>query len=346
VVVVNWRRAELTARSVRSVLEQVSGASVECVVVDNESTAASAAELRMLLPEAVVVPVARNSGFAGGVAAGIAAARGAVIVLVNNDAVVQPGFIDAGLARLAAEGDDVAAVAARVDLEGAYTPVDGAQAAGDDELVGVDGARWRESGRDSGGRRLVNSTGVSVTSAVNGFDRDWLALSETLGRASDDDPFGFSGAAVFLRRDAIDAVGGFDTRYFMYYEDLDLSWRLRLAGYRVVYEPDARVLHRHAGSSSHSSPLIRVNSMQNRWLSTVKNGSPRLVAAVTARTAARFVKDVLAIARGVVPFIAPLDWLRILVSSLRLLPGTLARRRAAPRTVARRSFEKRFFTGA
>ena len=53
--------------------------------------------------------------------------------------------------------------------------------------------------------------------------------------------FGFSGGAAMLRIDAVRAVGGFPRRFFLYYEDTDLSWRLRLAGWTIRYEPGAVV---------------------------------------------------------------------------------------------------------
>ncbi len=59
-----------------------------------------------------------------------------------------------------------------------------------------------------------------------------------------------SGAAVWLRRSALDVVGGWDERYFMYMEDLDLCWRLRVAGFDVGYEPGGAVTHVQAASTS------------------------------------------------------------------------------------------------
>jgi GT2 family glycosyltransferase len=344
VIIVNWRQPELTARSVRSLDAQDADFAFEVVVVDNESTPASRDALAQSCPNALIVPVERNSGFAGGVTAGIAAARTEVLVLLNNDAEADPGFLRAGVRRLLGEPAEVAAVAARVDLEGAFTRVAPDSPASADHLVGLDGSRWRP---DPGGTGLVNSTGVQIAPGANGFDRDWLRPSAELDRGADDDPFGFSGAAVFLRRSALTAVGGFDESYFMYYEDLDLSWRLRLTGRRIAYEPTARVVHRHAGSSSHSSSLIRVNSVRNRWLTVLKNGSPRLVAAVTLRTGARLGADLgRSLLRRDGAFLAPGDWLRVVRDGARRAPRALAaRNRAAAARTARRAVESRYFTG-
>jgi GT2 family glycosyltransferase len=84
------------------------------------------------------------------------------------------------------------------------------------------------------------------------------------------DVFGFSGGAALLRRSAAVAVGGFPVRFFLYYEDTDLSWRLRLAGWSIRYEPTAVVHHRHAASSDVSSGLFAFHNERNRLLTLVR----------------------------------------------------------------------------
>lgn len=342
VIVVNWRQPELTARSVRSLEGEHPGFEVEVVVVDNESTEAGRRVLEETCPGVRIVPVVSNSGFAGGVTAGLAVARGQVVVLLNNDAAAQPGFVKAGVDRLLEGPAELAAVAARVDLEGRFAPVPAGEPVSADQLVGLDGIRWRPDARGAG---LLNSTGVELASGANGYDRDWLLPENRLTRRADEEPFAFSGAAVFLRRAAIEQVGGFDTGYFMYYEDLDLSWRLRLAGFTIGFEPAARVVHRHAASSSHSSSLIRVNSVRNRWLTVLKNGSARLVVAVTARSLARLAVDLVRSAgrREDGVFIAPGGWAELLRQGARLAPAALrARARGREAASARRRLEGRY----
>ncbi len=297
VVIVDWHQPELTRRAVRSVLSQRVDASVEVVLVVNEADDDTVAAYRADLPGVTVIAERTNAGFAGGVARGIAAASGETVVLLNNDAVADHGFLDRGLAVLAAGGPTVAAVAATAVLEGRFvrTPADAPRSATDlvadapraaTDLVARDGARWH---RAEVGETLVNGTGVVLDRSGNGRDRDWL-------RPVDDAPehaplFGFSGGAVFLRRGPLDEVGGFDESLFMYYEDLDVAWRLRLAGYDVRSAPDAVVVHRHAASSASDGPLVRTQSMRNRLLVVVRNGSRRLVTRVVLRTLVRLVLD-------------------------------------------------------
>ncbi|WP_439691974.1 glycosyltransferase family 2 protein [Curtobacterium sp. SP.BCo] len=287
VVIVDWHQPELTRRAVDSVRSQRVDAEVEVVLVVNEADDATVAAYRADLPSVVLVAEPTNAGFAGGVTAGIAAASGHVVVLLNNDAVADHGFLDRGLGVLRAGGPRTAAVAATVVLEGGFVPAPPGTSSADD-LVAADGRRWR---RDPAGRTLVNGTGVVVDRSGNGRDRDWL---RPLQDAPERTPlFGFSGGAVFLRRDALAEVGGFDPSLFMYYEDLDVSWRLRLAGWEIRHAPDAVVVHRHAASSGSDSPLVRYQSMRNRLAVVLRNASAGFAVRVVLRTAVRAVADVL-----------------------------------------------------
>ena len=337
VIIVDWHQPELTRRAVDSVLSQRVDASVEVVVVVNEADAATVEAYRAAYPTVVVVPEASNSGFAGGVARGIAASSGDVLVLVNNDAVADHGFLDRGLAVLAAGGERVAAVAATAVLEGRFVVAPAGSRSADD-LVAGDGRRWR---RAEVGQTLVNGTGVVLDRSGNGRDRDWL-------RPIDDAPesaplFGFSGGAAFLRRAAVLEVGGFDPALFMYYEDLDLAWRLRLAGHEIRHAPDAVVVHRHAASSGSDGPLVRYQSMRNRLAVVARNGSAGLVARVAARTVVRMVRD---LARPRVAQLAPAAWRRLVLEAPAVLRHARHARRADGYRAADRQRVEALLTGS
>ena len=289
VIVVDWHRPELTDRCLRAVFAQEGVVDVEVVLVAKEAPPEEAERWRALHPGLLVAVEAENVGFAAGVQRGLSTATGEVVVLVNNDAVPEPGFLAAGLRALSAGHADVVAAAATVVLEGRFRP---ARPSDDPTgvLVGLDGARWD---RDADGVQLLNGTGDEMTRQGNGHDRDWLGPLVEGAAEHDRDPFGFSGGAAFLRRDAVDAVGGFDPALFMYYEDLDLAWRLRLAGGRIVHVPDAVVVHRHAGSSDSGSTFVRYQSMRNRLAVVLRNGTSVLVLRVLLRTAGRFAEDLL-----------------------------------------------------
>jgi GT2 family glycosyltransferase len=332
VIVVNWRQPDLTARCLESLVRQRADASWEIVLVENEALPGAVDRFRRLVPDLVVVEEPTNAGFAGGVARGLGAARGAVVVLLNNDAVAEPGFVEEGLRALRDADPCVAAASATVVLAGTFSP---ASRRGDSVLVGLDGRLW-ERDDDPSAVVLLNGTGIELDRDGNGWDRDWLAPATPVP-SREEPPFGFSGGAAFVRRDALDEVGGFDESLFMYYEDLDVSWRLRLAGRDVVHAPAARTVHLHAGSSSSSGSLVRRQSMRNRVLVVVRTGSRALVLRVAMRTAGRLVLD---LARPARAQLSPREWASLVPDLVRSVPRAwAARRRSGATETTRRAVE-------
>ena len=183
----------------------------EVAVVDNASADDSAAVARDLLPRATVVAAPGNVGFASGCHIGADATHAPLVLLLNPDAVPQPGFLDT-LRAAAADHPGWGAWQALVTMD--------------------DGA-------------LVNTAG----NLVHWLGFGWAGgLGETVDSVPPvDREVGFpSGAALAVRRASWDAAGGFDERYFMYGEDLDLGLRLRLAGESVGIVPAARADHDYA----------------------------------------------------------------------------------------------------
>ncbi len=180
----------------------------ELVLVDNASGDGTPDLARRLAPAATVLETGANLGFAGGVNAGVGASSAPLVLLLNPDAVPAEGCL-AALRGAAAQQPDWGAWQALVTMDGG-TAVNSAG-----NVVHFLGFGW--AGRC--GEPLAAVAGGPQTCA-----------------------FG-SGAALAVRRDAFDAVGRFDDRYFMYGEDLDLSLRLRLAGWRIGLVRGARVEH-------------------------------------------------------------------------------------------------------
>ncbi|MGO1055854.1 glycosyltransferase family 2 protein [Crossiella sp. CA198] len=102
---------------------------------------------------------------------------------------------------------------------------------------------------------VVQSLGVRLTADGHGADRTEVG-----------EPFGFCGGAALLRTEVLRSVGGVPGDFFCYYEDTDTSWRLRLAGWRVVSVPSAVVWHRHGASSMPGSPRFHRWNERNRLL--------------------------------------------------------------------------------
>jgi hypothetical protein len=233
------------------------------------------------------------------------------VALLNNDAIADPTWLEASLSRF--EEPEVAAVASKILL--------------------------LEGPSSTSAPPRVNNAGVVLLASGYGADR---GLGEPDGQGTDEpvEVFGFSGGAAVLRTLAVRAVGGIASEWFMYYEDTDLSWRLRLSGWQIVYEPTAVVHHRHAASSDVRSESFAFFNERNRLLTLVRNAP----FSVTATQVGRFVVTTLSLAakrtaRRTVPpdpvFRVALR-LRVLGSVAAMLPSVLELRAPLPAHTRRR----------
>jgi GT2 family glycosyltransferase len=321
VVVVTWNGLDLTLRCLDSLARQdVPGRAVDVVVVDNGSTDGTVEALRDRA-DVTLVALDRNTGFAGGVNAGVAASTGDVVVLVNNDAVAEPGYLAALVAPFDAlpERPDgpvgrLGATTGRVVLRGRFRPA----AADEPGLVDHAGRTWARTGDDTG-TLLLNSTGNEVTRSANGRDRDWLADADR--PAAPREVFGFNGGSAAIARAALDDVGGLDASLFMYYEDTELSWRLRRAGWTVAHVHEAVTVHDHAGSSDATSTFFRDHNEHNRLAVALLHAPWPVVGRAFARSTARVVLGPERRRRA-----------RVLLRVLGHAPALLRRRRAVDRT--------------
>jgi GT2 family glycosyltransferase len=122
---------------------------------------------------------------------------------------------------------------------------------------------------------VINNVGSNLFAGGFGGDRGFLEVDE--GQYEEPtEVFAWCGGAVLLKRRYLDEVGTFDERFFMYYEDTDLSWRGRLRGWKYVYEPTALVRHHHAQSSGVGSTFFRFHTERNRLLVLAKNAPAKL----------------------------------------------------------------------
>jgi N-acetylglucosaminyl-diphospho-decaprenol L-rhamnosyltransferase len=278
-VVVTWQAAHLLPECLDSLLRQdVPGATFEIVVVDNASTDGTAELLSRDYPKVRVVQSATNVGFAGGVALGTNGYDGDFIVLLNNDASFEDGAVVRLVDELRRPGNaGVAATTARILLTGRYRPTTYPSAQSPDS-----NSPWEPTTYDDpAGVVLANSTGNIVLADGSGSDRDWLAPVGT--ESTNPAVFGFCGGAAALRWTAVESVGGFDPSLFLYYEDTDLSWRLRAHGWDIRYVADAVALHRHASSSGTASPLFRYYNTRNSLIVVTRHGPWSMVCISHAR---------------------------------------------------------------
>jgi GT2 family glycosyltransferase len=212
VVVPTWNGAHLLPDCLASLRRQTYPM-VEVVVADGCSDDATRPLLAASFPDVRLVRLGRNRGFAGNVNAGVRAARGEVVLLLNNDAEAEVDWVERCVERLERE-PTLGAVASKVLFSDRRT----LNSAGD--VVGLDGLpRQRGAGRPDG-------PAWDVPRAV----------------------FGAMGGAATYRRAMLADVGLLDEAYFMYLEDVDLAFRAQLRGWGCAYEPAARVYHRGGAS--------------------------------------------------------------------------------------------------
>jgi N-acetylglucosaminyl-diphospho-decaprenol L-rhamnosyltransferase len=208
-------------------LASVPGASTPAVpvtVVDNGSTDGTVEWVRTR-PELTLVETGSNRGYGGAANVGVATAAEEWVLVANPDITFEPGAID-----------DLLKVAARWPRAGALGP-----------RIHTDDGLLYPSARE------LPSIGRGVGHAVFGWvwpANPWTAAYRRERGTPREGTVGWlSGACLLLRREAFEAVGGFDERYFMYFEDTDLCARMAAAGFDIVYAPSATVVH-HGGHAT------------------------------------------------------------------------------------------------
>jgi hypothetical protein len=235
VCIVNWNARTDLQQALDSVLAADSALNIQIVVVDNASSDGSAEMVRERFPHITLIESPRNSGFAGGYNRAAREARGRHLLVLNPDTIVMPG----ALSTLVRYLDDNEAA-------GAAGPC----------LLNPDGSlqfSCRRFPRPMAA--LFRNTPLAKLAPRNRFTREYLMSDwdHETGREVD----WLSGAAICIRREAWEQVGGFDEGFFMYAEDIDWCLRAHQRGWRICYVPSARVVHA-IGRSSDQRPVHMV----------------------------------------------------------------------------------------
>jgi len=235
-----------------SALADNPGDGMEIIIVDNNSADNSVALLNDAFkdkPRVKVITSDENLGFAGGNNIGLKSAQGRVVLFLNPDTIVKPGAIKILMDTLLS-GDDIGAVGGLLTNEAGepvtsygYFPTPGSMI-----LTAFLPGRFYGKAR--------RALGV-VPSADEGepYEVDYIC-----------------GADLMVRRDVLDKLGGMDAGYFMYFEETDLCRRIRDSGYRILYDPRARIAHLEGGSFSGKLVRRRMIFMRSSVRFFRKNG--------------------------------------------------------------------------
>jgi GT2 family glycosyltransferase len=237
VLIVNWNSRPLLERCL-SALDRQTRSPDRTIVIDNGSERGSLEGLTHN-PSVEIIRLPENEGFARANNLGVAAAADCEwVALLNPDAFPEPGWL-AALERAAkTAGPECVSFASQMKMAERPDRLDGAG-----DAYHISGLAWRRG------------HGQAVSDAAQQSREVFSACA----------------AAALYRRDAFVETGGFDSSYFCYAEDVDLGFRLRLAGHRIIYVPDAIVLHVGSATSGANRDFLVYHGHRNLVWTYVKN---------------------------------------------------------------------------
>lgn len=243
VVIVNWNGLAFLDTCLDAVLSQELDRAFEIIVVDNGSHDGSVQHVRRKYPQVRNIPVARNLGFSAGCNLGLRAAQGTFVITLDNDTCVRPGWLRALVGAIESE-PGIGAVDSKVLF------------------------------RDK--PAVVNSAGLSILTDGRVVGRGFRQL-DGAQYGTRTEVFGAASTAAIFSRAMLAEIGLLDETYIAYLDDADLAWRMRLAGWKALCEPDAVVLHAHNGTGGRNLERLLFLVNRNRLFTVVKNASREMV---------------------------------------------------------------------
>lgn len=235
VIILNWNGCAYLKNCLDSLAAQTFR-DFEIILVDNGSSDGSTGYVRSTFPWVRLLELPENLGFAEGNNRGLALAQGTHVVTLNNDTKSDPEFL-AELVRLVEVDARIGMVAAR--MRNYYQP------------------------------ECIDAAGLKIGSNGLGYN---IGIGEVDDGRYDSVPlFGPCGGAALYRRQMLDEIGFYDPDFFAYYEDFDLVWRARLAGWKALAAPRALVYHVHSATAGEMSSFKIYHTQRNKWFVIVKN---------------------------------------------------------------------------
>ena len=236
IITINYNGLEDTCALIESI---PFNENVEVIVVDNASKNHEAEQLSQRYPQIKIIKSERNLGFAGGNNLGIQTAQGRYMFLINNDTVFKDFNIQALIDRLESSSN-IGIVCPKIRFAWGNNPI-----------------------QFAGYSRLSR---ISVRNHAIGFNEDDYGQYNTAHQT----PYAH-GAAMLIKREAMDKVGLMPECYFLYYEELDWSMMFTKAGYQIWYEPKCSIYHKESQTTGQNSPIRIYYLSRNRLLLVRRN---------------------------------------------------------------------------
>jgi hypothetical protein len=266
IVILNWNGAKLLQQFLPSVIEFSQDESTQIIVADNGSTDDSLSILRNKFPEVSILDLEQNFGFARGYNEALKRIEADYFVILNSDVEVTAHWLMSPI-RLMESDKTIAAVQPKI-------------------------------------LSYLNRTQFEYAGAAGGFI-DQYGYPFCRGRIFDEveedkgqydtitDVFWATGACIFVRRDLFHEIGGFDADFWAHMEEIDLCWRLKNKGYRIVYTPESTIYHLGGGSLAYDNPRkLYLNFRNNLWLLYKNLPTSQLLSILLARMILDFVAAV------------------------------------------------------
>ena len=244
IVILNWNGAKLFDTYLPSVIRNSDQPNVELIVADNGSTDHSINHLKKNFPSVKIIDLKKNYGFAEGYNRALKQVKADIFVLLNSDVEVTPGWLESPLIMMEKD-ESVAAVQPKILSH---------QKPHLFEYAGAAGGFIDRFGYPFCRGRILNR------------------LEPDLGQYNKPTPvFWASGACMFIKTEVFRKAGGFDGDFWAHMEEIDLCWRLKNQGYKIMYQPGSVVFHLGGGTLSYGSPRKVYLNFRNNLFMLFKN---------------------------------------------------------------------------
>ena len=240
IVILNWNGEKLFEKFLPSVIEYSKGTNIEIIVADNGSSDQSVSYLKQNFPSIKIIDLKENFGFAEGYNQALKQVEADYFVLLNSDVKVSENWINPCIEHFEAD-EKVASIQPKIL---SYNQPDSF------EYAGAAGGFIDKFGYPFCRGRILNQLEKDNNQYDNSTQLFWA-----------------SGACMFVRSNAFEKLGGLDGDFWAHMEEIDLCWRLKNSGFKILYEPKSIVYHLGGGTLTYgSTQKIYLNFRNNLYM--------------------------------------------------------------------------------